>query len=94
MLSDVAGSFRIQWFFAAANSVNQMLALALSAISLRHVTGAVDVPSPQNPLGLEHPGKAVSTMTLLYRSAVQPVLPAVPSELIAIAGAWVCPEWR
>lgn len=53
MLSDTAGSFNYQWFYAAENSRNQMLAVALAAISLgRHVTAALGVPSPT---GLPYP---------------------------------------
>ena len=46
-MSDAAGSFNYQWFDAAENSRDQMLPVALAAISLgRHVTAALDVPLP------------------------------------------------
>jgi hypothetical protein len=45
MLSDAGGTFTGQWFFAAANSTDQMLAVALSAIGLGvQVTAALDHP--------------------------------------------------
>jgi hypothetical protein len=46
MLSDAAGTFTGQWFFAAANSTHQMLAVALAAISLGlQVNAALDQPN-------------------------------------------------
>ena len=45
MLTDALGSFNSQWFYAASNSKNEMLAVALSAISLgKKVSAAVDPP--------------------------------------------------
>jgi hypothetical protein len=45
-LTDVSGSFTGQWFFAAENSRTEMLAVALSAISLgKQVTAALDAPN-------------------------------------------------
>jgi hypothetical protein len=47
MLSDTAGTFTGQWFFAAANSTDQMLAVGLAAISLGLPVNAVlDQPDP------------------------------------------------
>lgn len=46
-LTDQAGAFTGQWFFAAANSRNEMLAVALAAISLgKTVNANVDPPKP------------------------------------------------
>jgi len=48
-LTDNAGSFGGQWFFAANNSKSQMLAVALTAISLQTTVGCVlDPPNPNN----------------------------------------------
>jgi len=48
-LTDNAGSFARQWFFAAANAKNEMLAVALAAISSqRTVSGALDPPNANN----------------------------------------------
>lgn len=48
-LTDTAGSFSGQWFFAANNSKSQMLAVALSAISLQATVGvAANSPNPSN----------------------------------------------
>jgi hypothetical protein len=45
-LTDQAGSFANQWFYTAPNARNEMLAVALSAISLgKTVTTALDPPS-------------------------------------------------
>jgi hypothetical protein len=45
-LTDVSGSFTGQWFFAAENARTEMLAVALSAISLgKQVTTALDQPN-------------------------------------------------
>jgi hypothetical protein len=44
-LTDQAGSFGGQWFFAASNAKNEMLAVALSAISLgKTVNASLDPP--------------------------------------------------
>lgn len=56
-LTDVAGGFEGYWFFAAENSRNEMLAVALSAMSTgRQVTVAADEPVPNN-----------TTYTQIYR---------------------------
>jgi hypothetical protein len=44
-LTDTAGSFSGQWFFAANNSKSQMMAVALSAITLQ-ATVQVAAPAP------------------------------------------------
>jgi hypothetical protein len=45
-LTDVSGSFTGQWFFAAENARTEMLAVALSAISLgKQVMTALDEPN-------------------------------------------------
>lgn len=44
-LTDTAGSFGGQWFFAANNSKSEMLAVALSAMSLQ-ATVQVAAPAP------------------------------------------------
>jgi hypothetical protein len=46
MLSDQAGTFENQWFYAASNAKNEMLAVALSAISLgKFVNTSLDPPN-------------------------------------------------
>jgi hypothetical protein len=48
-LTDTAGSFTGQWFYAANNCKSQMLAVALTAISLQTTVGCVlDPPNPNN----------------------------------------------
>ncbi len=51
LLTDLAGTFTDQWFFAAANSADQMLAVALAAMGLGlQVNAALDQPNPSgNP---------------------------------------------
>lgn len=49
LLSDQAGSFQKQWFYAANALQNQMLAVALAAINgQRFVTVDADPPNPNN----------------------------------------------
>jgi hypothetical protein len=46
MLTDAAGSFNSQWFYAASDSKNEMMAVALSAISLgKRVSASLDPPA-------------------------------------------------
>ena len=46
-LTDQGGGFTGQWFFAAANSRNEMLAVALAAIGLgKTVNANLDPPKP------------------------------------------------
>ncbi len=46
MLSDQGGAFGGQWFYAASNATNEMLAVALSAISLgKSVDASLDPPN-------------------------------------------------
>jgi hypothetical protein len=48
-LTDQAGSFPASWFFAADNSKSQMLAVALTAISLQAtVQATIDLPNAGN----------------------------------------------
>jgi hypothetical protein len=48
-LTDQGGAFAGQWFFAAANSRNEMLAVALAAIGLeKTVNASLDPPKPGN----------------------------------------------
>lgn len=47
-LTDNAGTFSGQWFFAANNCKSQMLAVALAAISLQTTVGCILDPPNQN----------------------------------------------
>jgi hypothetical protein len=48
-LTDVGGSFSDNWFFAAASARNQMLAVALAAVSTQlQVSAWVDPPNANN----------------------------------------------
>lgn len=48
-LSDAAGSFANSWFYAADNSKSQMLAVALTAISLQATVQVIlDTPNANN----------------------------------------------
>ena len=50
-LSDVQGSFNNTWFFAAGTAKNQMLAVALAAVSTQSQVNAwVDTPTPGGPV--------------------------------------------
>lgn len=48
-MTDSAGTFANQWFYAAANSKNEMLAVALAAISSQKTVGCIlDPPNAGN----------------------------------------------
>jgi hypothetical protein len=48
-LTDVGGAFKGYWFFAAENSRNEMLTVALNAISTgKRVDVSADAPVPNN----------------------------------------------
>jgi hypothetical protein len=70
-LTDSGGTFVNQWFYAAENSKSQMLAVALTAISLQTTVACVlDPPNPGN--------NPYTQIYRLYLNAVPPIPPAPP----------------
>jgi hypothetical protein len=70
-LTDIGGTFANQWFFAAENSKSQMLAVALTAISLQTTVGCVlDPPNPGD--------KPFTQIYRMYLNAVPPPPPTPP----------------